>query len=164
MATEAMSEVEAMHVRKLILILLWIAVCGCATLTGCSRKQRNAYEMLQAGIDWTFVSGAAFADGGSRSLAFLNAEGEVIHLWAETDAWSKGRPRRFFLKRTYNDPASVEVLPGSDTEKKVIEMLETCYHRNDTGLPESYPKHFIALLKDRHRPFPHDDEWLHSPK
>jgi hypothetical protein len=98
------------------------------------------------------------------SLSFIGSNGQIIHVWAQARRDPAAGPQRFYLRRTYNDPDSVEILPGSPLEARVIELLASHQHRADYTLPKSYPKHFIAMLRDRQRAFPRDDEWESDPK
>lgn len=130
-------------------------------VAGCTPNPETAYDLLQEDTFWTLVSGDTFADGGSVALSFINSDGQIIHLWAQGSSGSDAGPRRFFLKRTYNDPQPVEVVPGSSIEERVLTLLESFQRRPYVNIPESYPKHFVSMLRDRKHPFP--DNWLTFP-
>lgn len=136
---------------------------------GCSPKAtspqpKTASELLQEETFWTLAFADAFGDGGSVSLSFIGSEGQIIHVWAQARRPSEEGPQRFYLKRTYNDPAEIVILPSSPLEVRVIDLLNKHQHRSDYTLSESLPKHFIALMRDRRRPFPRFDEWEKDPK
>jgi hypothetical protein len=124
----------------------------------------TAFDLLQADTFWTLAFGDSFMDGGSFVLGFIGSDGQIIHVWAQARRDPTASDQRFYLKRTYNDPAAVEVLPGSPIEARVIELLTSHQRRPDLGIQESYARHFIAMLRDRRRPMPQMKEWETDPK
>ena len=143
-------------------ILAFLAIVACSHKA--TAPPKTASELLRDDTFWTIAFGDAFGDGGSTSLSFIGSDGQIIHIWAQVRREPTAAPQRFYLKRTYNDPDAVEILPGSPLEARVIELLTSHQHRSDYTLPKSYPKHYIAMLRDRKRPFPRDDEWQTDPK
>ena len=97
------------------------------------------------------------------TLGFLNGKGEIIHLWAQTPVGMISSKRQFYLKRTYNDPEAIEVLPGSALEQRVLRLLDSYESRPEIKIPASYPKRFSALLRDRNLPFPSHSDWSKDP-
>ncbi len=150
--------------NRAILICLSVAIAACSPKPNADPGLKTAFELLQSDTFWTLAFADAFADGGSVTLSFVGADGDIIHLWAQAPFNATSPKRQFFLKRTYNDPKAVEIAPGSPVEQAVIELLGSYQRRSQFTIPDSYAQHFIALLRDRQRPFPNFDEWATPPK
>ena len=146
-----------------LLIYASLAIVACSPKPAAS-PTKSAFDLLQEDTFWTLAFGDAFGDGGSFTLSFIGSDGQIIHIWAQARRDPTASTQQFYLKRTYNDPKAIEILPGSPVEARVIELLTSHQRRPTLGIPASYPKHFIAMLRDRKRPFPQEDEWQNEPK
>jgi hypothetical protein len=156
--------------RRLRFMKIGLLIWACLAIAACSPKAaapplpKTAFDLLQADASWTLAFGDAFLDGGSFTLSFIGSDGQIIHVWAQARRDATASAQRFYLKRTYNDPDAVDVLPDSPVEARVIELLNSHQRRPQLGIQDSYAKHFIAMLRDRKRSLPKEDEWLTDPK
>ena len=150
--------------NRTVLICVLLALPACSPKPNVAPPSKTAYDLLQNDTFWTLAFGDAFADGGSVTLSFVGRDGDIIHLWAQAPLNATAPTRQFYLKRTYNDPNAVEILPGSPVERRVLELLTSYQHRSQVSIPDSYAQHFIAMLRDRKRPFTGLDEWEAPPK
>jgi hypothetical protein len=147
-----------------------LPIIACLVLTACGPKTssqqtpKNAEQMLREETFWRLAVGDVFLDGGSVSLGFIGSEGQIIHVQADVHRNPADGSQRFYLMRTYHDMDGVEILPKSSLEHRVIELLTQYQRRPENNIPDSYTKHFIALMRDRQRPFPKHDDWLSNPK
>ena len=151
-------------VKNGLLFCASLAIAACSPKAAAPPSSKTAFDLLQQDTFWTLAFGDAFADGGSFTLSFIGRDGQIIHVWAQARVDEAASAQRFYLKRTYNDSDAVEVLPGSPIEARVIELLTSHHRRPEIGIQASYAKHFIAMLRDRKRPFPQAAEWMSDPK
>ena len=78
-----------MNKIKIILTILF--------LFSCTRSHKKI-DMVKSSEIWELVSVQYFTDGGSTSHAYLNDDGQIIHIWVQEPMSTKAQTLTIFLK------------------------------------------------------------------
>ena len=122
---------------KYLAFILILSLFGCANIqTEQYTSAPKIEDILYSSEYLDFVSAIGLVDGGSLIYSFLNDNGDIIHLFEDNSMRSRENDdyRRYFIQRNYTDKAAVEIIPGSELEKKIIELLT-----NYQGINEPFP-------------------------
>ena len=120
-------------------------------LIGCNR-QPEVMQGIDEPTNWMYITSLPFGDGGSVALGFLDSNGRIIYLWADSPMSSPDK-RRFFLQRTFNDSQRIEVKENSALEKRVLALIDGCMKFDclDSCIVDIHAVR--KMLLDRNMPF-----------
>jgi len=112
-----------MTTRLILFLLLLLVSCKESGSKGETSTSGAIQDMKLDGF-WTYRTADYFWDGGSFVMGFINGNGEVLYVFFDYSLNMSKNYRPCWLKRTYNDSGAVEILPGSELERKVLTLIE----------------------------------------
>ena len=92
-----------------------------------AERALDPVQLLESDDFWSYRTTAAFTDGGSEALGFINGNGEILHVWFDYSMSMKKDYRPCYLKRSYDDKQAVEIPRQSELESKVMARIETAH-------------------------------------
>jgi hypothetical protein len=123
----------------------------------CSRppdEPLDARELLEISGSWQYKYSCVLSDGGSIAYGFINEDGIPIYVFAASE-FSSPSKRRIFLRRTINDPRSIEIVEGSELEAYLRKRIESSYIPSLVRAPVKIDGLF-EMLDSRSAPFPRE--------
>jgi len=126
-------------IRRCLLLasLLFVACQEVHTKKVGNDGHSDVTTLLESGSYWSYRTADVFADGGSVAMGFINSNGEVLYVIFDYSIYMDKNYRPCRLKRTYHDSGAVEILPGSELERKVLALIENaiCPEELEAMLP-----------------------------